>query len=145
MTGRLSRRALVKLLLLSALAPHPACIRRPRPDLALPSGLDAILAALGVKSESSRVVGRAHLRLSPAALEASRELARTILAAHRSEASRGPAAIAGLKQMLRTRIREDFASGSTVWLHGWLLSRTEAALCSLAVLSDREGGGVRVA
>jgi hypothetical protein len=127
----------MKLLLLSPLAPRAAATCPLPSDQASPRRLASILGALGARSESVRVIGAAYLRLSPSALDESRDLERTILGGGGSEASAGSQAeVTSLKTMLRARIRGDFASGSTVWLHGWLLSRTEAALCSLAVLTD---------
>ena len=40
----------------------------------------------------------------------------------------------GLAERAGARIREDFATGRTVQVDGWLLSRTEARLCALAAL-----------
>jgi hypothetical protein len=36
-----------------------------------------------------------------------------------------------LRRRLDAKVREDFASGTTVQLDGWVLSRTEARLCAL--------------
>ena len=36
-----------------------------------------------------------------------------------------------LRHRLDARVRDDFASGTTVRLDGWVLSRTEARLCAL--------------
>ena len=41
----------------------------------------------------------------------------------------------GLSVWLHCRQNDDFASGRTVVLNGWVLSRTECRLCALAVLT----------
>ena len=38
---------------------------------------------------------------------------------------------ASLHQRLDAQVRDDFASGTTIALDGWVLSRTEARLCAL--------------
>jgi hypothetical protein len=38
---------------------------------------------------------------------------------------------ASLLQRLDAQVRDDFASGTTIALDGWVLSRTEARLCAL--------------
>lgn len=42
-----------------------------------------------------------------------------------------------LRVQTKKRIREDFARGRTVTVDGWVLSRTEAALCILAATTLR--------
>lgn len=56
---------------------------------------------------------------------------------------------AAATQRLRRRVRDDFAAGRVVRLHGWLLSETEACLCGLrrqgrVRFIHRSDGGGRV-
>lgn len=39
---------------------------------------------------------------------------------------------AKLRARIRSRMSDDFSAGRTIGLHGWILSETEAELCSLA-------------
>ncbi len=74
-------------------------------------------------------IGRTYLQCVPE--EANFEFIRSqTLAIH-------PAGMPNAEQvgrMLQDRIRSDFATGETVEVDGWILSRTEARLCALAAL-----------
>jgi hypothetical protein len=52
-----------------------------------------------------------------------------------SEQHREPPEAGDLLAFFRERFAEDFGRGNTVMIGGWVLSRTEARLCALAVLS----------
>lgn len=43
-----------------------------------------------------------------------------------------PDELAARRHRLEARVRAEFASGTTVQLDGWVLSRTEARLCALS-------------
>ena len=79
-------------------------------------------------------VGRAYLQVTPE--EQDRDQLVEALAGGELEAweellRRDPAA---LEAAVRARHLDDFATGRTVRLHGWILSRTEARLAALPLL-----------
>ena len=82
---------------------------------------------------SAAAVGRAYLQLAPLEADA-RRLLRLIC-------SSGPAwhtANAGrLRSLIARQQAEDFQQGRVVSVQGWTLSNTEARLCALAALSQR--------
>ena len=82
--------------------------------------------------ESAAAVGREYLRLVPEERDGAR-LRQRILADCRETmgAGRPPRR---LRAAVVARQRLDFEAGRTVRIEGWVLSRTEARLCSLAVL-----------
>jgi len=41
-----------------------------------------------------------------------------------------------IKSFIRSRVKEDFISGQTVSIRGWVLAKTEARLCALAFLGN---------
>jgi hypothetical protein len=85
-----------------------------------------------VPARSSRAVGRAYLASSRAAPDVP-TLLRQILP-HAELAVALEDDVDGLRQHLRGRIEEDFDSGRTVQLHGWVLAETEARMCALVAL-----------
>lgn len=95
----------------------------------------ARLSELIIHQDSAAVVGREYLKLAPA--EAKKEkLATAIL----EKMNLAPAALPGmttvkLHKKVQTQIRKDFQDGTTVELHGWILSRTEARLFALVSLT----------
>jgi hypothetical protein len=84
--------------------------------------------------DSARAIGAAYLRSLPHPITADvlgDAIARGLPG--------GPALLATardpeLRALLAERSSVDFGEGRTVWLHGWLLSETEARLCALAAL-----------
>lgn len=46
-----------------------------------------------------------------------------------------PAEWAALRRRIRERLQQDFASGDTLIVDGWILARTEARLCALALVA----------
>jgi hypothetical protein len=76
------------------------------------------------------LVGAAYLALTPdeASRETLRELVPELAGVRRGE-------IEGRLGVLAERVREDFASGDTVVIDGWVLARTEARGAALVVAS----------
>lgn len=87
-----------------------------------------LLATLQVPA-SAVVVGREILRRQP------RELTPERLLAELEATGVSGGGDVELATALRARVHTDFATGQTLQVHGWLLSRTEARLCALAALS----------
>jgi hypothetical protein len=88
--------------------------------LLLPAGRAAASPAdFFAHPESAAVIGRAYLEIAPDDAAASRLLP-------------------GDHDALRERIVDDFASGRTVRIDGWILAVTEARLCA-AVALDQAG------
>ena len=84
---------------------------------------------------AAAAIGAAYLAITPE--EEDRDLLLERLAGDSLEewerfARRDPEA---LRAAVRERHREDFEAGRVVRLHGWVLTRTEARLCALAVRS----------
>ncbi|MGE0362260.1 MAG: hypothetical protein AB7H93_14090 [Vicinamibacterales bacterium] len=83
------------------------------------------------RADAVRAIGEAYLRqLGHAADRAS------ILAVARGalqSIERGRDERGATQRLVRT-VREDFARGRTVQLEGWILSRTEAEICTLTLL-----------
>lgn len=71
-----------------------------------------------------RDLGRRYRQIVPAE-SAAPVLARAILA------ESGPRAAPSLQRRVDARVRQDFASGRTVTLNGWVLAVTEARQCAL--------------
>jgi len=42
-----------------------------------------------------------------------------------------------IKRFIRSRVKQDFISGQTVNIQGWVLAKTEARLCALALLDNQ--------
>jgi hypothetical protein len=92
----------------------------------------ARLAGLLAHGDSARHLGRAALGALPGATTAP-ALATAVLAGLPGGAARAAAASDDdLRGLIAARVREDFDSGQTVRVDGWLLSCTEARLCALA-------------
>lgn len=108
----MGRRPFLMALAASLFLPAAAGIRRP--DLA---------RLLGWPADSARAVGRAYLATAPAEAALAAEALGPLLAAR------------PLWPVLRRRIGEDFTSGDTVMVDGWVLARTEARLCALCALT----------
>jgi hypothetical protein len=89
------------------------------------------LARLFHHPESAIVVGRAYLRSAPT--EADIDGLVTALAA---TLDRDVSSLAehDLRAQIERRVLEDFTTGATLHLDGWILSRTEARLCGLVTL-----------
>lgn len=51
------------------------------------------------------------------------------------EFDRPDAAPVWSRQAVRSAVSGDYATGNTLWLDGWLFSRTELRLCALAALT----------
>lgn len=88
---------------------------------------DAAVALLRDRTAAC-AVGKAYLASVPGLTRA--QLLADIEAAQIAPAAGGGAAADRLNQA----VRADFANGHTVLVHGWVLSRTEAAVCALAYL-----------
>lgn len=89
------------------------------------SWLEPRVAELFGDLDSARQIGRAYLEQAPA--EARRDrLVASLQAVLPPTASR---------EQLQRRLRQDFAEGRIVNVHGWVLSHTEARLCGLAALA----------
>ena len=94
-------------------------------------GAQAAAEYFGGRTDAARTVGTAYLRQlglepTPASiLKASRGAARTIERASSQEKA--------IEALIRD-VQRDFREERTVQVEGWILSRTEAALCSLTLL-----------
>jgi hypothetical protein len=92
----------------------------------------ARLAGLMAHRDSARSLGRAALGALPGATAPS-ALAAAVLAGLPGGAPKLDAASDDdLRALVAARVREDFESGETVQVDGWILSCTEARLCALA-------------
>ncbi|MCB1883601.1 MAG: hypothetical protein KDG89_06330 [Geminicoccaceae bacterium] len=97
-----------------------------------PAGAEALLTGVFSRPASARAVGKRVLAAYPAFADP-RNLVDGLVGRHPGlEGLLGTGDEAGLGQALGQAVREDFARGDTVLVDGWLLSRTEAALCALA-------------
>lgn len=74
-------------------------------------------------------IGEAYLKLTP------EENSPKILLDHLLSSSRFSDFLLFRRSPLRDAIRADFTKGHTVNIKGWILSRTEARLCALRLLS----------
>jgi hypothetical protein len=94
-------------------------------------GAKAAAQYFGGRTDGARTVGTAYLRqlgLEPtpeSILQAARGAARTIERASSQEKA--------IEALIR-EVQRDFREERTVQVEGWILSRTEAALCSLTLL-----------
>ena len=94
-------------------------------------GAQAAAKYFGGRTDAARTVGTAYLRQlglepTPASiLQAARGAARTIERASSQEKA--------IEALVRD-VQRDFREERTVQVEGWILSRTEAALCSLTLL-----------
>jgi len=79
---------------------------------------------------SSRIVGRAYLASAPDPCDAA-SLQRQLLPTDPGRSSALLDDVGRLRRYVRGRIEDDFDSGRTVQVHGWVLSETEARLCAL--------------
>jgi len=102
----------------------------------VPSGEEGKLArwlqTMLADLEGARRIGQAYLSAEPAEADRDRLLAELFPrlepgGAHAGESTR--------RESFSACCRRDFAEGQTVQVHGWVLSRTEARLCALAVLA----------
>jgi hypothetical protein len=96
-----------------------------------PDELAARLRALLYDREAARRLGHSYVRQVPTE-DDPRILARLAVAS--AEAQQVDAMSldrASLNQRLDAQVRGDFASGNTIQLDGWVLSRTEGRLCAL--------------
>jgi hypothetical protein len=100
---------------------------------------DAIKKMLSVfnHAESMKFIGRKYIEQVPAEQKES-TLMEAIL-------SGGPGAQfqhsmlssqKEIKRFIRSRVKQDFISGQTVNIQGWVLAKTEARLCALAFLDS---------
>lgn len=81
---------------------------------------------------SRAVVGRAYLEVYPDEASVARLVELIgVPADELASATDGTAALPWFRQ----RIAEDFRTGRTVLVRGWVLSRTEARVCALASLA----------
>lgn len=98
---------------------------RGRPGRRLHAPLHAALRAVFADLEAARAVGRAHLAGDPRAAEGAARLADVLAAAaHGPEGARHE--VAALRESALRR-------GDVVLVDGWVLARTEAELCVLAL------------
>lgn len=106
--------------------------------LALPDGRrgpggaadGGLLSAAWSNPGGAQSIGRDYLAQAPE--EADPERLNALLFEEETSSSLAPDDLRARVQRLRTR---DFEAGDTVFVRGWLLSRTEARLCALAALA----------
>lgn len=84
-------------------------------------------------AETARKIGEAYLEhmradRDPDSIRAAASSSLGVIAAARTRQTAQTA--------LARAVRSDFREGRTIELHGWVLSRTEAELCALALLSS---------
>ena len=97
-----------------------------------PLPLRAALLGIVRDTEGARLIGREYLKVNP---EESNPDKLVALMTHTGPFAPGTLVDAReARNFLQQRIREDFRFRRTVELQGWVLSRTEARLCSLAAL-----------
>ncbi len=97
---------------------------------ASPEQVRADLATLLQYQASAKIIGQHYLQRYPQ--EADVEQLLSLIAADVvAGAQRDPQE---LRMRLAQKVRQDFADERVVNLQGWLLARTEARLCALAVL-----------
>ncbi|HXR19681.1 MAG TPA: hypothetical protein VN757_07095 [Steroidobacteraceae bacterium] len=102
-----------------------------RAHRATPDELAARLRTLLYDRAAARRLGRLYVRQVPAE-DDPRILARLTVALPEAQQVDAIALDrTSLRHRLDARVRGDFASGTTVQLDGWVLSRTEARLCAL--------------
>jgi hypothetical protein len=88
----------------------------------------------GHQRQSALVIGRHYLDQCPAEAD-SNKLVDTLLGEAGSK-QHGEAPSAGdLLTFFQEKLAEDFDQGNTVMIGGWVLSKTEARLCALMVIS----------
>jgi len=93
--------------------------------------VDRLLGVCGHSPRAARAIGCAYLRSRPdeqdvvsitkKIIEQDPDLVNCLKSAHEAR----------LERILKRRIAEDFSSGNTVQLNGWVLARTEVRLCAL--------------
>ncbi len=111
-----------------SLMPRRAAARAPGDCL---DELVAGLRALVHDSAAARRLGRLYLRQVPAEDDPHILARLTVASMGATDADAKALDRASLRRRLDARVRRDFASGTTVQLDGWVLSRTEARLCAL--------------
>lgn len=125
-TTRTRRAVLTSLTLAVGLSVTPPLAQALRAD-----GSEEIAEALRFlifRRDAAVRIGASYRRLH--AQEADPHVLRTLtLSALASPAQRMPGS--SLPSRLHERIRQEFQTGDTVLLEGWVLSRTEARLCAL--------------
>jgi hypothetical protein len=97
---------------------------------ASPEQIQADLATLLQYQASAKIIGQRYLQHYPQ--EANIEQLLSLIAVDVVSGARGDPQ--ELRGRLAQKIRQDFADERVVNLQGWLLARTEARLCALAVL-----------
>jgi hypothetical protein len=93
--------------------------------------LTARLRALLSDPAAARRLGRLYLRQVPAEDHPVILARLTVAYLSAQDADINAVDPVSLRRRLDARVRGDFASGTTVQLDGWVLSRTEARLCAL--------------
>jgi hypothetical protein len=92
----------------------------------------ARLAGLLAHRDSARSLGRAALAALPGATTPPALAAAVLADLPGDAAALAAASDDDLRALVAARVREDFDSGDTVRVDGWILSCTEARLCALA-------------
>jgi hypothetical protein len=94
--------------------------------------VEDLLRIFGTYRTHARAVGERYLECVPE--EANRQKLIELLSAEFGPLPQGhdPRAV---KHLIQRKIKQDFAEAKTVEVDGWLLSRTEARLCSLLEMS----------
>jgi hypothetical protein len=92
----------------------------------------ARLAGLLAHRDSARSLGRAALAALPGATTPPALAAAVLADLPGDAATLAAASDHDLRALVAARVREDFDSGDTVQVDGWILSCTEARLCALA-------------
>jgi len=82
---------------------------------------------------SSRAVGRAYLASLPAVPDSS-DLRRRLLPSDPQRAASVVSDVERLRQHIGRQVRDDFGSGRTVQVRGWVLAETEARVCALIAM-----------
>jgi hypothetical protein len=136
MTIPISRRTFLELLpSILAIAPTlPEFGMRVPVDTAIAGDRFRLRDVFGHQRQSALVIGRHYLDQCPAEADCD-ALVDVLLGEAGSEQHREPPEAGDLLAFFRERFAEDFGRGNTVTIGGWVLSRTEARLCALAVLS----------
>lgn len=93
--------------------------------------LTARLRALLPDPAAARRLGRLYVRQAPAEDHPVFLARLTVASLGVQDADISAVDSVSLRRRLDARVRGDFASGTTVQLDGWVLSRTEARLCAL--------------
>ena len=88
----------------------------------------------GHQRQSALVIGRHYLDQCPAEAD-SDKLVDALLGEAGSKQDGEPPKAGDLLAFFQGKFAEDFGQGNTMMIDGWVLSKTEARLCALTVIS----------